>query len=137
MIPITVIRQLIRITIKAVALNVASKEGGSGGELVMSLYNLISEQADLRSWLLLPKNIQALRVYPPVGPATVRIVLSGSGDNALGETSLDLDFANNRTVIVNLRAVGYTPSLPDGITITNQWRTLPRVPLAGRPRTEI
>ncbi|MFH1038702.1 MAG: hypothetical protein V1789_08570 [PVC group bacterium] len=134
-IPALIIRQIVRVVIKEVALQAASKEAGGWGELAMSFYNLFSEHADLRSWLLLPKNIQALRLYPPLGKHAVRIALVGSEGAVLGDVTLDLEFANDRTVLVNLRAIGFTPSLPDGLTITEQWRSIPRVPLQDRPQT--
>ncbi len=132
-IPVLIIRQIIRAAVKGVALEAASKEAGGWGEFALSLYNLFSEQADLRSWLLLPKNIQALRLYPPTGKHNVRIDLVGGGGAVLGNVILDLDFANDRTVLVNLRAIGFTPSLPDGLTVTQQWREIPRAPLRSRP----
>ncbi|MEA1926941.1 MAG: hypothetical protein U9N73_01950, partial [Candidatus Auribacterota bacterium] len=72
-IPVMIVRQAVRVIIKGVVLHQAGKEAGVWGELAMSLYNTLSEQADLRSWLLLPQNIQALRLYPPEGEHTVRI----------------------------------------------------------------
>lgn len=134
-IPVLIVRQIVRAVVKGVALRTASKEGGEWAELAMSLYNLFSEHADLRSWLLLPQNIQALRLYPPEGKHTVRISLTGEGGTTLGDVSLDLEFKNDRTVLVNLRGIGYTPLLPDGLTITEQSRSIPRVPLLNRPRT--
>ena len=51
------------------------------------------------------------------------------------DVSMDLVFRNDQTLLVNLRGIGYTPLLPDGLTITEQWRSIPRVPLRDRPRT--
>ncbi|MDP8214162.1 MAG: hypothetical protein RAO92_03395 [Candidatus Euphemobacter frigidus] len=134
-IPVLIVRQIVRAVVKGVALRAASKEGGGWGELAMSLYNVLSEHADLRSWLLLPRNIQALRLYPPEGKHNVRIALIGRGGSPLGDVSMDLKFRNDQTHLVNLRGIGYTPLLPDGLTITEQWRAIPRVPLRDRPRT--
>jgi hypothetical protein len=134
-IPVMIVRQAVRVIIKGVVLHQVSKEAGVWGELAMSLYNTISEQADLRSWLLLPQNIQALRLYPPSGKHTVRIDIIGDSGVTLGGVSLDLEFKNNQTTLINLRAIGYTPSLPSSLTITNQVRTIPRPSLTARPRT--
>ena len=134
-IPVLIVRQIVRAVVKGVALRAASKEGGGWGELAMSLYNVLSEHADLRSWLLLPRNIQALRLYPPEGKHNVRIALIGRGGSPLGDVSMDLKFRNDQTHLVNLRGIGYTPLLPNGLTITEQWRAIPRVPLRDRPRT--
>jgi uncharacterized protein len=135
LIPVMIVRQAVRVIIKGVVLHQASKQAGAWGELAMSLYNTISEQADLRSWLLLPQNIQALRLYPPAGKHTIRIDIVGDGGGPLGTVSLDQEFANNQTVLINLRAIGYTPSLPNGVTITEQVRTIPRPALSNRPQT--
>lgn len=134
-IPVMIVRQAIRVAIKAVALHQISKETGIWGELVMSFYNTLSERADLRSWILLPKNIQVLRLYPPEGGHSVRIDLIGEGGGILGQVSFDLEFKNNQTVLINLRAIGYTPALPDNLTITEQIRTIPRPFLMNRPQT--
>jgi len=135
LIPIMLVRQAVRVAVKAVALHAAESSAGSWGSFAVSLYNLFSEQADLRSWLLLPQNIQALRLYPPSGKHTVRIDIVGSGGETLGTVSLDQEFTNHQTVLVNLRAIGYTPSLPNGVTITEQVRTIPRPDLSNRPQT--
>jgi hypothetical protein len=134
-IPVLIVRQAIRAAIKATMLHVAQKEGGAWGGLAASLYNVFSEQADLRSWLLLPQNIQVLRAYPPEGTRAVRIDLLGQDGSVLESVNLELEFRNDQTVLLNLRAIGHTPLLPDGLTITQQWRTLDRVPLSSRPRT--
>jgi uncharacterized protein len=136
-IPVLIVRQAIRAAVKATMLHVAKKEGGVWGELAASFYNIFSEQADLRSWLLLPQNIQVLRVYPPAGMRMVRIDLLDGGGAVLDSVTLELEFRNDQTILLNLRAVGYTPLNPDGLTVTQQWRAIPRVPLSSRPRTRV
>ncbi len=136
-IPVLVIRQAVRAAVKATMLHVARKEGGAWGGFAATLYNVFSEQADLRSWLLLPQNIQVLRAYPPEGKRKVQIDLLDGGGAVLDTVVLDLEFRNDQTVLLNLRAVGYTPLLPDRLTVTHQWRALPRVPLSSRPRPSL
>ncbi len=136
-IPVLIVRQAIRAAVKATILHASKEAAGGWGELAASLYNVFSEQADLRSWLLLPQNIQVLRVYPPEGVRTVRIDLLDESGTVLDNVSLELEFRNDQTVLFNLRAVGYTSLLPDGLTVTQQWRALPRVPLSSRPRTRL
>lgn len=136
-IPVLVVRQAVRAAVKATMLHVAKKEGGAWGGFAASLYNVFSEQADLRSWLLLPKNIQVLRAYPPEGQRKVRIDILDGGGTVLDTFNLDLEFRNDQTILLNLRAVGYTPLNPGGLIVTNQWRALPRVPLSSRPRPSL
>ncbi len=131
--PALVVRQMIRAVIKGVAAHAAEQENGWAGFLV-NMYNILSEQADLRSWLTLPRHLEAFRYYPPAGKHTVRIAVVDAGGRALGEVSQEADFANDRTVLANVRGIGFTPVFPGGLNITAQWRTLPRAPLSGRPR---
>ena len=131
--PALVVRQMIRAVIKGVAAHAAEQENGWAGFLV-NMYNILSEQADLRSWLTLPRHLEAFRYYPPAGKHTVRIAVVDAGGRALGEVSQEADFANDRTVLANVRGIGFTPVFPGGLNITAQWRTLQRAPLSGRPR---
>jgi hypothetical protein len=131
--PAMVIRQMIRAVIKGVAAHAADQENGWAGFLV-NMYNILSEQADLRSWLTLPRQLQAFRYYPPTGKHTVRIAVVDAGGRVLGEVSHEVDFTNDRTVLANVRGIGFTPVFPNGLNVTAQWQTLPRAPLSGRPR---
>jgi len=100
----------------------------------MSFYNLISERADVRSWLTLPRDIQAFRVYPPPGKQTVEIAVLDRNGNAVGRVQREVEFAPDSTTVANIRALGLTPYLGEGVNITASWQTLPRPPLAHRPR---
>lgn len=59
-------RQVIRATVKGTANYAASDENAWLGLLVM-LFNVATEQADLRSWLLLPRYAQVARFALPEG----------------------------------------------------------------------
>ncbi|HOO78609.1 MAG TPA: hypothetical protein PLI51_01115 [bacterium] len=135
-IPITVTRQIVRAVIKGTAANAAADANGWVG-LLFDIYNMASEQADLRSWLLLPKNIQGFRAYPPQGARKVEVQVLGPAGEVLGKTGLDLELRPDRSLIVAVRAIGYTPELPGGMTLTTQWRSIPRVPLGTRPRPRL
>lgn len=135
-IPVMVARQVVRAVLKGVAAHAANEADPWLG-LLVNIYNIASEQADLRSWLLLPQTIQALRAYPAEGPAAVTIqALSRSGE-VLGESRHEFEFAGNRLNVVLVRAIGYTPEIPGGLTLTVQWLSLPRVPLISRPRPRL
>jgi len=133
-IPVLIVRQAIRAAVKATLLHASGEAAGDWGALMASFYNILSEQADLRSWLLLPRNIQILRVYPPEGAREVRIEILDEEGRVLDGTDLELEFRNDQTVLLNLRAVGYTPHHPRGLSVIKQWRALPRIPLSRRPR---
>lgn len=66
-VPMIVTRQIVRAVAKAVMAAEAKKRGGELGQLAAVLWNLVSESADLRSWLTLPANAQILRTTLPVG----------------------------------------------------------------------
>ncbi len=74
--PGIVTRQVARAIAKGVAAEAAEQAGGGLGSLAMLLYNVISEQADLRSWLTLPAHIQILSAW--VEPGTPTVTLGGS-----------------------------------------------------------
>ena len=59
--PALVVRQMLRATAKYQLQREASKTADGWGGLIANIYNIVSEQADLRSWLTLPHTAQALR----------------------------------------------------------------------------
>jgi hypothetical protein len=94
--PGIVTRQVARAITKGVAAKAAKDSGGGWAELAVTLYNVISEQADLRSWLTLPAHIHVLSAW--VEPGCRRVVLQGPGGGELwgGEVTL----AAGRTTLV-------------------------------------
>lgn len=62
--------------------------------LAGTLYSLVTDQADLRSWLTLPGSGQVLRVFLPAG--THRVAVPGMG------TPLDVEVRNGRPTLVHL-----------------------------------
>ncbi|MDD3275333.1 MAG: tetratricopeptide repeat protein [Candidatus Omnitrophica bacterium] len=60
-VPSLVVHQLLRASAKTVMAKAAEDQGGWVGSLVASAYNIISESADLRSWLTLPGDAQVAR----------------------------------------------------------------------------
>ncbi|MEI7816087.1 MAG: hypothetical protein WCI45_02735, partial [Desulfuromonadales bacterium] len=65
--PVIATRQIVRAIAKAAAAAAAKQNLGELGQLAVSVWNLVSENADLRSWLTLPANAQILRATLPVG----------------------------------------------------------------------
>ncbi|WP_119344401.1 COG3014 family protein [Facilibium subflavum] len=56
--PAIITREVIRLVIKSLATLEASNQAGGWGLLVGSIYSFATAQADERSWLLLPNNVQ-------------------------------------------------------------------------------
>lgn len=87
-IPGIAIRQVIRSTVKGMAANEAKKRMGLLGSLAASAYNLISENADLRSWTTLPFDVQIMQVTLPSGEHNFLINYAGSGVNANAKVNI-------------------------------------------------
>lgn len=66
-IPAIATRQIIRAIAKGATAATAKKKLGGFGELAANVWNIVSERADLRSWLTLPSNAQILRMALPPG----------------------------------------------------------------------
>lgn len=98
--PLIILKQAIRLAVKVAAGEATAygvKEGMKSGKgkgrqgaaeaelagwaagLAVGVYNVVSEQADLRAWLTLPESFQAARVYLPPGDYPARLELLGKG----------------------------------------------------------
>ncbi|HNY27195.1 MAG TPA: hypothetical protein PKH31_07405 [Candidatus Sumerlaeota bacterium] len=95
--PTYVIKMIVRITARTLAENElrkkAQKQGGDAGFILAFLFssavNIALEQADLRAWSLLPRDLQVARLRLPAGQTTVRLQLDGQA-NASREVPLNL-----------------------------------------------
>ncbi len=81
-------RQVARAVAKGVAAKAARDAGGDGAELAVLLYNVFSEQADLRSWLTLPAHIQILSAWTEPGEPGVSISAPRGGTLWSGKVTL-------------------------------------------------
>jgi hypothetical protein len=79
-VPAMLVRQTLRATAKYQAQKTANDNFGLAGALFTQIYNLVSERADLRSWLSLPAYGMAAEVTLPAGEQSVQ--LSGPGGGA-------------------------------------------------------
>ncbi|HET8707977.1 MAG TPA: hypothetical protein VFM46_16860 [Pseudomonadales bacterium] len=70
-------RQLARAYAKGQLQDASAQRNGQAGQFIAQLYSVISERADLRSWLSLPANTQLGRVTLPAGNQVLH--LSGAG----------------------------------------------------------
>ena len=55
---VIITREVVRLVVKSLATLEASNRAGGWGALIGSIYSFVTAQADQRSWLLLPNNIQ-------------------------------------------------------------------------------
>ena len=82
-------RQVARAVTKGVAAKAAKDSGGGWAELAVLLYNVASEQADLRSWLTLPAHIQILSAWIEPGRQAVSLAAPQGGVLWSGEVTLE------------------------------------------------
>lgn len=97
---------LVRQTLRAAAKYALQKEANDQNPwagLATNIYNLVSERADLRSWMTLPAYVQAGRTIVPAG--TSRFTLSGAGVNQ----EVEVDVAAGGTTIVRVITSGGAP----------------------------
>lgn len=70
-------RMVTRVVTKAVLRGALQESGGQVAGLMGSIYNMVSERADLRSWTTLPSNIQFAFIEIPVGRVKLELDLRG------------------------------------------------------------
>lgn len=99
--PVIAIRQIVRAVAKGATAEAAKKNMGVLGQLAANIWNLVSDNADLRSWLTLPDNAQILRTTMPAG----NYKLALQHPMATGPTYVDVEVAaGGKTVLQVIRA---------------------------------
>lgn len=119
-VPVIATRQIIRALAKGAATKEAKDKLGILGELAMGVYNLVSENADLRSWITLPANAQLLRTTLPAGTHTLTLKQNGLPATA----TVDLKIAEGSKTILHVVRAGqqfytYTTTFPMDKTAQN------------------
>ena len=101
--PSLIFKQLIRTTLKTAVANQADDQGARA---LINLINIITEQADQRSWLLLPQNLQVLRVSMLPGRHHLKIAIQAPGGGTLDVRTVQVEVRTGELSIVNLRSAG-------------------------------
>ena len=101
-VPMIATRQLARTITKAATQKLAQQKMGDLGGLAAMVYNIASENADLRSWLTLPSNAQVTRITLPAGQHLLG--LDRIGSNVAGTVPVDV-LPGGKTV-VHVVAIG-------------------------------
>lgn len=116
--PLMIAKQIIRLAAK-----VAIQEGGhavianNAGEnaalwaglysIGTSIWNVASEQADLRAWRTLPQTLQVARVYLPAGQYPAKIILLGANGAPVREMDLGtITVKADKHRMINARSIG-------------------------------
>lgn len=98
--PILLARQLARMYSKGGLQHQMSRNMGVSGDVASILYTLVSEQADLRSWLTLPQAIFYRSGFEQAGIQNIQVQSRGR------QWSLQIPVIAGRTVLVRLNIVG-------------------------------
>ncbi|HEX5677726.1 MAG TPA: hypothetical protein VFX91_07140 [Alcanivorax sp.] len=77
--PGLLVRQTLRATTKYNLQKKANDDFGPVGAIITQIFNVVSEQADLRSWLSLPAYAQATRLMLPPGEHWLELSTPGGG----------------------------------------------------------
>lgn len=99
-IPAMVIRHILRAATKAAMQYQAKDSAGSFGQIFSSIYNIISERADVRSWLTLPRDVQIMRIRLPEGTHRLQVAHKASGASSDIPVSINHD---KKTILRILR----------------------------------
>jgi hypothetical protein len=89
-------RQLARAVAKGAAANAAERSGGDFAMFAVLMYNLVSEQADLRSWLTLPAHVQIFSAWVDPGCSAVAVSALPGGATWSG----DVTFTAGKTTLL-------------------------------------
>jgi len=93
-------RQVLRIIAKREASKQSGKAFGGLGELAVNVFNVITEQADRRSWLTLPQDAQILRSSLPEGQYQLQL----QNGSAVG--TMDIKVVPGKKTLIRVVATG-------------------------------
>jgi hypothetical protein len=80
--PILIVREVIRVIAKQIVAGGTEQGAGQNAGLLVSLLNLVSSNADLRSWLTLPQDVQVWQDFLPLGAHVLTISVNGHTQTA-------------------------------------------------------
>jgi len=93
-------RQALRLVAKEQLRHTAAKEGGDVGNILVGIFNTLSERADTRSWLTLPAQASSWQGMVPVGDVNLTL---GAG---AAQRQLPLTIHRGRTTLVWVQRLG-------------------------------
>lgn len=95
-------RQILRVVAKKEMAEQAGKAGGAWVKLGADIFNIVSENADRRSWLTLPNDAQILRGSLPKGEYQLRL------SNGRAKGSMTVKVEPGKRTVVRVVATGQT-----------------------------
>src|SRR5690606_25682901 len=98
------LRQMIRVNTKAriqrEAMDSNNANSAMLGQFISSAYSLVSERADLRSWLTLPNKVQLARFSIDAGSQTIHF------SNATFSTSINVNIIAGQNTLIRIQNPG-------------------------------
>lgn len=95
-VPGMIVRQVLRARAKYETNKMATEQAGLVGSLLSTVYNLVSEQADLRSWLTLPNNAQIFRTRLAAGNHAIELDVAGISQ------TVDIGLQGGKTTVLRV-----------------------------------
>ena len=97
--PMLVTRQALRLIAKEQVRQEMAKKNDFAN-IIASVYNLASENADTRSWSTLPNNVQLMKLNLPEGKHQLQLSVLGK------QEVVDITVNPNRITLINLKSIG-------------------------------
>jgi len=97
------LKQVFRSAVKGAMVKTAGDQGGWAADMVANLYNVFTEQADLRCWQTLPQNMQVARVFLPSGRHELVFALHAADGGRMQKRDFVLDVRPGETIFVSAR----------------------------------
>ncbi len=98
------LKQILRSAVKGAVVKVARDEGGTAAEVIANLYNVFTEQADLRCWQTLPQNLQVARIPLSAGRHELVFALHAKAGGRAQEREFVLDVSPGETIFLHARS---------------------------------
>lgn len=98
--PALITRQALRLVAKEQVRKQANKNAGDFGNIIASLYNVVSEKADTRSWSTLPDHVDILRM--PLSEGAHKLKMNVANKQLI----LNINVTANRITLVHVTSVG-------------------------------
>ncbi|HUU45876.1 MAG TPA: hypothetical protein VM118_09095 [Acidobacteriota bacterium] len=101
--PKLLLKTIARALVKEFARRTAKKTDGVLGALI-NIANVVTEQADTRSWLFLPGRIRMMRLRLPPGTATLGLIFHDANDLAIDRKNVTVTVEEGRISLVRVRS---------------------------------
>ncbi len=102
--PVLILKQILRAAAKSAMAKSAGDELGEAGILLANIFNQVTEQADLRSWLTLPRNLQVARMPVPAGEHNMVLALQDGAGRSLQKKPFPLKIRAGEIIFLNARS---------------------------------